>query len=407
MREGGFFVEHWAEFSEEISNRSDGRWRIADAYARIAPWQQAHWVGNCNGLMLITSPLEPHEMEAAEFYGEVWGGHHGSTNQRFILNGRGTYVLPEVGTSLDNCCYHYPEVPLKTHHLVRGINALQLAVDRGTSFSGSYMMDEGCLRAYLPRTHARLKEQGLEGFAATVATDAADRELPDRAQVSLRCEERYHGAIASVEFRGRYVDYDDTGCGEHRSWHGYTRNRAPVSGVGVAASAPFCVDWDTGMIPDQDLPIELAAFVRFRSGITYVTPVNAGQFLRRGRRAVRLVPCSVLPSPFASRAGKAVNATIDLSGIDLGAIETARLLTRVWDGGEGTVKDCFTLNGHPSAVGTGTADHRPHQTESPVPVDHLKAGENVLRLLSDTEHHGIEVLLPGPALLIRFAEAAR
>jgi hypothetical protein len=31
----------------------------------------------------------------------------------------------------------------------------------------------------------------------------------------------------------------------------------------------------------------------------------------------------------------------------------------------------------------------------------LVKGVNVVRVLSNTEHHGIEVLLPGPALVIR------
>jgi hypothetical protein len=31
----------------------------------------------------------------------------------------------------------------------------------------------------------------------------------------------------------------------------------------------------------------------------------------------------------------------------------------------------------------------------------LVRGDNWVRVLSDTEHHGIEVLLPGPALVVR------
>jgi hypothetical protein len=38
----------------------------------------------------------------------------------------------------------------------------------------------------------------------------------------------------------------------------------------------------------------------------------------------------------------------------------------------------------------------------PVNPKNLKRGLNRIELLSNTEHHGIEVLLPGPALLIRY-----
>jgi hypothetical protein len=36
-----------------------------------------------------------------------------------------------------------------------------------------------------------------------------------------------------------------------------------------------------------------------------------------------------------------------------------------------------------------------------VAPEHLKPGENRITLLSDTEHHGIEVFLPGPVVLAR------
>jgi len=39
---------------------------------------------------------------------------------------------------------------------------------------------------------------------------------------------------------------------------------------------------------------------------------------------------------------------------------------------------------------------------SPVNVKTLKPGLNEIQLLSDTEHHGIEVCWPGPALIIRY-----
>ena len=40
-------------------------------------------------------------------------------------------------------------------------------------------------------------------------------------------------------------------------------------------------------------------------------------------------------------------------------------------------------------------------THIDVQSDHLKSGENELAVFSDTEHHGIEILLPGPCLILR------
>jgi len=36
----------------------------------------------------------------------------------------------------------------------------------------------------------------------------------------------------------------------------------------------------------------------------------------------------------------------------------------------------------------------------PVEAKILRKGRNEIRLVSDTKHHGIEVLLPGPALIV-------
>jgi hypothetical protein len=35
---------------------------------------------------------------------------------------------------------------------------------------------------------------------------------------------------------------------------------------------------------------------------------------------------------------------------------------------------------------------------------HLRAGKNELRLLSGTEHHGVEIYKPGPALFLSWKE---
>ncbi len=40
----------------------------------------------------------------------------------------------------------------------------------------------------------------------------------------------------------------------------------------------------------------------------------------------------------------------------------------------------------------------------PVPVSILKTGENVFTIHSDTEEHMLEVLWPGPELVIRFQQ---
>jgi len=72
----------------------------------------------------------------------------------------------------------------------------------------------------------------------------------------------------------------------------------------------------------------------------------------------------------------------------------------IWDGGCGNVENPFKLNGNPvSIVGEGRHDVIYRKIE--IDPSFLRKGTNEISLLSDTEHHGIEVLLPGPALVVR------
>ena len=45
------------------------------------------------------------------------------------------------------------------------------------------------------------------------------------------------------------------------------------------------------------------------------------------------------------------------------------------------------------------------KNDTEVPVSTLQRGTNVVTFFSDTIHHGIEVLWPGPELIIRFDAA--
>jgi hypothetical protein len=74
-----------------------------------------------------------------------------------------------------------------------------------------------------------------------------------------------------------------------------------------------------------------------------------------------------------------------------------------WTGGAGEVKEYFKLNGHPFPVAEGSR-HELIYSQLREPASVLRQGFNEIELLSDTEHHGIEILLPGPCLMVRSRE---
>ncbi|MBN2000713.1 hypothetical protein JW935_24400, partial [candidate division KSB1 bacterium] len=135
--------------------------------------------------------------------------------------------------------------------------------------------------------------------------------------------------------------------------------------------------------------------------IKYRTPVTDGLIFPRNRPRVMLFYCTDLPRPFWSRDKKESTALMLLPG-DLDKVESAVLYVRIWDGGEGEVEEPFKINGHAYPITSGKAIHDVVFTRNKVDIKHLKAGENEMTLLSDTEHHGIEILLPGPCVVLKY-----
>ncbi len=107
-----------------------------------------------------------------------------------------------------------------------------------------------------------------------------------------------------------------------------------------------------------------------------------------------------IPAPFWSRAGQPRSRQLEL-GIDPVRIEAAELHVVAWTGGAGTVKDYFTLNGERYSIAEGDG-HELVYSRIRVEPRVLRRGSNRIELLSDTEHHGIEIMAPGPGLAVLF-----
>jgi hypothetical protein len=396
----GFWREHWFVPGLEHGNPPVGsRFRVNDAFAAFQKSYKDRKEVFANGLMQIETKTDVTTVRAAELYLEVWGGHVGTANKRMTVNGRSTYVLPEDGTGGESCAHQYPSVPLRITDVIRGYNAFQFACDRGVSFWGHYIIDEACLRLELPAGHAELAKTGLAGFAVRLETHATG----ERIELGLAGGEAAQLAdVAAVEFFGCYEGFDECGAGGGRQWHGFTRQKDVMGHLGTVSAAPFRLFWDTSMLPAQR-DVAVRAVVRFKSAPDYVyrTPVREGiEIDPRPGVAVGIFGLRELPRRFWSRANRPQNAVIPLP-INPTAIERAELHTTAWAGGPGGVKEYFKLNGRHFPVAEGS-NHRTHYTVFPVDPAHLRVGDNTVEVLSDTEHHGIEILKPGPALVVRY-----
>jgi len=398
---GRFYRIYWYQQGLEHGNPFFNlRFRVNDPDVALNPRFMYRSEPRGNGMMQIRIEEDLAQLSGVELYLELWGGHPGTANKRVAINGRSQYSIPETGTGDGNCTHLYPTLPLKLTDLVNGYNALQFSCDKGSSFWGHFIVDNAALRLDLKPEHSDLKKFGLAGFqAALKATPAGDNRETFRLELSASSPNLL--AIASVDYQGFYRGYAENGSLEAASWHGFTKARRPVAIVASSLQLPFSADWDFSMLSAQtDAAVQ--AVVRFKDHpeLVYVTaPVRGLQLVRPESKKVELITSKDLPKQFWSRAGRKSQCALEIA-TDPAQIERAELHVVIWDGGAGTVKDYFTLNGHPLQV-AGSGRHDVIYSRLPIEPSLLRRGQNRIELLSDTDHHGIEVLLPGPALMVR------
>lgn len=163
----------------------------------------------------------------------------------------------------------------------------------------------------------------------------------------------------------------------------------------------FHLVWNTAMLPAQR-EVAVRAAVRFKDSpnLVFLTAATGGLEIpdRPGVQVVLFAPHDQ-PVPFWSRAGQRKTCHLDLD-VAPERIERAELHVVTWTGGAGTIKDYFKLNGVHYPVAEGDR-HELVYSRVPVAAEHLRRGLNRIERLSDTDHHGIEIIHPGPALMVR------
>ena len=360
------------------------------------------WEAKQTGELKLPIRMDLDHLRRAELYLELWGGHPGVARKRFTLNGKGTYALPEVGAAAGHCTYSYPAVELKLDELVPGANVFQFTCEKGRTFWGHYLLRAACVRLAVAAGHPSIRRAGLSGFAATVSAKPGSGET---VKLSLTCPQGLRERIASVEYWGRYRGYDENGDGNSEDFHGFTKDLKPVGIIAVAPGPSFQADWDLSMVPDSS-QLAVRAVVRFKGAddLAFVTDPLTGVSFPRRSGPVRLIYAKDLPRPFWSRAGRKRTCTLMLDD-DPEQIERAQLHITVWDGGKGEVPSPLRLNGKALPTRHWRGRHDLLHTVIDLDPSALRKGPNEVLVHSDTAHHGIEVCLPGPALVVRLRGA--
>jgi hypothetical protein len=223
------------------------------------------------------------------------------------------------------------------------------------------------------------------------------------------------GSADRVDFLAYYDGYDTDGDGVWVEYH-HDYNMAKYGSmaihnhVGTATSSPWSVVWDNGLVPDQS-GVKVLARIRGTNGIWYVTnPVSSLNLSRASATVMMFKPENVGEREWAKGdvddgvhgAGYQVqNVTIG-NAVDAA---TATALIRTWHGADIEDPNHWVKFNDYTFPGFGDS-YFASLDQLNVPVGALTSGSNAFTVYSPiVGHHGIEILWPGPALVVRYGVA--
>jgi len=345
-------------------------------------------------------PLEIGSLDGAagaEVSVQIWGGHIGTSDQKFQVNDNEWIQIPQPrGTPTEPQCYYRTLI---------GDNAVKIPLDQlregenvfkfGAGAQIRYNFGWGFFWVYSFTVRVYYGDDAPHAAGRIVAPATGDA-LADKAVVRAEIEP---GAakVKQVDFIGLYEDFDWEGNGLWRQWHYHYRNGEMTRHIGTATKAPYEVTWDTSWLPDQSRPIRIMARIVHDDGTMAMTPAVDNLRLARKGRSVRMVKATDVPENFGSRVGRRKKCTLDIP-TDPAAAAAVKMVISTWSAAHA---EELTLNGKLLVERVGPV-HNYGFDVLDVPRSMLRKGPNEFTIFSETEHHAAEVNWPGPVLLLEY-----
>ncbi len=338
----------------------------------------------------------------AEMSVEYWGGHIGTSEQKFSVNQSDwIYFTQPSGMKGSPNCYHrtllgYDAVPIPLESLKNGRNEIVFTAGPQTCYNfnwGFYWVYSFTVRVYyssdMPHPEARL---------VSVQPGDTLTELPYLTAEITRAP----NPIRQVDFIGYYKDFDWEGNGSFEQWHYVTDRGRIMRHIGTAAGPPYQVRWNTDWLPDQDKPIKLAVKVTDEKGISSISSAVENVAFVHPDWSIKMYTSEDVPERFSARAGGSSKSSINVPG-SLEHARTARLVLSSWSAKtEDGLSHGIRINGHKLADNFGRF-HDHSFDEINVPLEWIVPGQNVISIHSDFMGHALEINWPGPVLLIAYA----
>ncbi len=356
----------------------------------------------------------------AEAVINLWGGHVGTTGKKIRFNGNSWIDIPEFGSGngipdgADGFNYITQSdmvIPIPVGHLVSGENSFQ-GTNEGQS--GPYGFGWGQFGWY--SIILRVYYDGSKSHSTgTISSPSNGSTFGENPSVSASVS----GGTDRVDFLAYYDGYDTDGDGV---WQEYHHDYCPPVGgesdptlknhVGTATGGSWQVTWNTQYVPDQAAgSIKLLARIRNGNGVWYVSPEVTGLTLQRSGSYVRLYKPEDTPERAWARGdiGEITTHYTIPGGDDVSTATEVVGFIRTWNGIDGAREpsDYNYRKFNDWTDGEYGGNHAYSFDIRDFPTSELRSGTNGITFFSSNIlHHGIEILWPGPGLIVRYGGSA-
>lgn len=337
----------------------------------------------------------------AEIALNFWGGHIGTSDQTFKVNGSRKFDFPQPKTPGSPYCYFRfvlgnPPVRIPPSLLKTGKNTFTFFCGKQICHGFNwplYWLNSFTVRVYYNKDEekfvkGKIRKRKPEDVAYNLVGFETDVDDPTQ--------------VESVEYIGYYEDYDLDGDGKLAGWQ-YTLNNGIWSNiVGKQTMEPYSQNWNNNWVPEQSGTIKIIAKVNSKNGLSYLTPPVAFGKLKQHNSTLKIYQTEKLDENFASRVSKRKECNIKITD-DLTDAISAYLVLSSWSGeSEDGAIHMVGINGKMLAESPGKL-HDWAFLKIPVPLEYLKTGDNTFFVYSETQEHMFEINYPGPAILIRYS----
>jgi hypothetical protein len=393
----------YKEFTRHCAGNKE--WRVTDVKAAQKFEAARQFLPNPK-LDLLIDDLQ-HAVRA-EIMLDRWGGHVGTVNKRLRFNDNDWILIPELtnvpeGIRPEMLMFQdNPTVEVPLEHLVEGRNFFEASCDEEGGFGwGQWGLYSLVLRVYYDPV-AKGKDFQIHGKILSPRNGQILVEHPE-----IEIEASAEMGVARVDVLAKHCNYDFDGDGEFAEYQEShfqlvrgSDNRIR-NHVGTRWQTPYRIRWNTTWVPDQPpSSVSLLARVQDSRGYWAVTEEVSELTLQRNKWAVRLYPAEKVPIDFAVRMGETKTCEFEIPPQEIVLQQSARaaLHLRTWHGWDGH-HEPIKINEHEMAV--SGKNHFYDYDLREFPIDILKPGTNTFSVHSKTEHHMLEVLWPGPAIVTR------